>query len=46
MNGKKINLSTLSDEELLELHKNIKEQESKIKRIIDQYQEKYPFLRE
>lgn len=46
MNGKKIDLGKLSDEQLVDLYKNIQKQESKLSKIISQYQEKYPFLKD
>lgn len=44
--GKKIDLSRLSDEDLLKLQKNLQNQEGKLQKLIDQYREKYPFLRD
>ena len=45
LNGEKIDLSKISNEELVELYKNLKNDESKLKKLIDQYCERYPFLR-
>ncbi len=44
--GKKIELSRLSDEDLLKLQKNLQNQEGKLQKLMDQYREKYPFLRD
>ncbi len=46
MNGKKISLSRLSNEELVKLYQEIRMQEDKLEKIIEKYQEKYPFLKE
>lgn len=42
--GKKIDLSRLSDEDLQKLQKNLEKQEGKLQDLINQYREKYPFL--
>lgn len=46
LNGKKINLSKLSDEQLVKLHKQIAEKEKEYRKRIDQYKMKYPFLKD
>lgn len=46
INGKKIDLSRLSDEDLIKLQKAMKKEESKYKKIIQMYREKYPFLKD
>ena len=40
-----IDLSRLSDEELVTFYKNIERTEGKLKNVINQYLSKYPFLR-
>lgn len=46
LNGKKIDLSKLSDEQLVKLHKQIAQKEKDYKKRIEEYQKKYPFLKD
>lgn len=43
--GAEVDLSNLSDEELISLYQDIKKEESSLKMIIKEYLIKYPFLK-
>lgn len=43
--GKIIDLRNLSDEELIILHKEVKREEGRLKKLMKQWIEKYPFLK-
>lgn len=45
INGEKIDLKKLSDEELVKLYQENRKEEKKIKKMIKEYTEKYPFLK-
>ena len=44
--GKEINLSKLSNEELIELQVKVKYDEKKYKKLMKEYLKKYPFLKD
>lgn len=44
-NWESVDVSTLSDEELLTFYRNVRQTEGKLKSVINQYLQKYPFLR-
>ena len=46
LNGKKLDLSKLTDEQLKKLKEKIEMKEEKYKMLIAQYEEKYPFLKD
>ena len=46
INGKRINLEKLSDEQLIKLKEKIEAKEKKYRALIAQYEKQYPFLKE
>lgn len=44
-NGEKIDISKLTDDELISLYKNVQKEEDLIKMLLKKYKEKYPFLK-
>lgn len=45
IDGNEVDLSMLSDEELIDLYKDIKTEELNLKALIKEYLVKYPFLK-